>query len=122
MEVIFGPRSASPAAYDAWRAMLRACRPRFEFTDPPFRHSLPMTLAFAASADRPIAVITGPLQPSGAQGGHGICQPVADSYGMVRVGLRRRPLTATAIVAWSGDLPRHLQQVLFDTADAGLVA
>jgi hypothetical protein len=22
-------------------------------------------------------------------------------------------------VAWSGDLPRHLQQVVFDTADAG---
>ena len=29
----------------------------------------------------------------------------------------RRLLTATAAVAWSGDLPRHLQQVLFDTAD-----
>jgi hypothetical protein len=38
---------------------------------------------------------------------------------MVRVGLQRRPLTATAVVAWSGDLPRHLQQVLFDTADSG---
>jgi hypothetical protein len=37
---------------------------------------------------------------------------------MVRVGLRDRPLTATAVVAWSGDLPRHLQQVLFDTAEA----
>jgi len=37
---------------------------------------------------------------------------------MIRVGLRRHPLTATAVVAWSGDLPRHLQQVLFDTADA----
>ena len=41
---------------------------------------------------------------------------------MVRVGLRGRPLTATAVVAWSGDLPRHLQQVLFDTADAGIAA
>jgi hypothetical protein len=39
---------------------------------------------------------------------------------MVRVGLEGRPLTATAVVAWSGDLPRHLQQVLFDTADAGI--
>ena len=36
---------------------------------------------------------------------------------MVRVRLDRSPLTATAAVAWSGDLPRHLQQVLFDTAD-----
>ena len=42
---------------------------------------------------------------------------------MVRVRLDRRLLTATAAVAWSGDLPRHLQQVLFDTADtAGLPA
>jgi hypothetical protein len=39
---------------------------------------------------------------------------------MVRVGLRQRPLTATAAVAWSGDLPRRLQQVLFDTADVGI--
>jgi DNA-binding transcriptional LysR family regulator len=121
MEVIFGPRRASPVTFDAWRAMLRARRPRFEFSDSPFRHSLPMTLAFAASADRPIAVVTGPLHPSGAQGDRGGCPPAADSYGMVQVGLRQRPLTATAVVAWSGDLPRHLQQVLFDTADTGLV-
>ena len=26
-------------------------------------------------------------------------------------------LTATAALAWSSDLPRHLQQVLFDTAE-----
>jgi hypothetical protein len=39
---------------------------------------------------------------------------------MVRAGLRGRPLTATAVVAWSADLPRQLQQVLFDTAEAGL--
>jgi hypothetical protein len=39
---------------------------------------------------------------------------------MVRVGLRQRPLTATAVVACSADLPRHLQQVLFDTAGAGM--
>jgi hypothetical protein len=24
------------------------------------------------------------------------------------------------VLAWSGDLPRDLQQVLFDTADAGI--
>jgi hypothetical protein len=35
--------------------------PRFEFADPPFRHSLPMTLSFAATASRPTAVLTGPL-------------------------------------------------------------
>jgi hypothetical protein len=36
---------------------------------------------------------------------------------MVRVRLERHPLYATAGLVWSGDLPRHLQQVLFDTAD-----
>ena len=29
-------------------------------------------------------------------------------------------LTEAAAVAWSGDLPRNLQQVLFDTADVGV--
>jgi hypothetical protein len=118
MAVICGPRRVSPATYDAWQATLRARRPRFEFTDPPFRRSLPMTLAFAATAGRPTAVVTGPLQPASDQAAYGVRQPVADSYGMVRVGLRGRPLTASAVMAWSGDLPRHLQQVLFDTADA----
>ena len=36
---------------------------------------------------------------------------------MVRVSLADHPLTATAALVWSGDLPRALQQVLFDTAD-----
>jgi hypothetical protein len=36
MEMIHGPRHASPGTYDAWRGVLRAHRPRFEFTDPPF--------------------------------------------------------------------------------------
>jgi DNA-binding transcriptional LysR family regulator len=120
MDVIHGQRRTCPGTYDAWRAVLRAGRPRFEFTDPPFRHSLPMTLAFAATASRPTAVLTSPLHLTGDQAAYGVRQPVADSYEMVRVGLQRRPLTATAVVAWSGDLPRHLQQVLFDTADAGI--
>jgi DNA-binding transcriptional LysR family regulator len=120
MDVIHGPRPASPGTYDAWRAALRARRPRFEFTDPPFRHSLPMTLAFAATASRPTAVLTSPLHLAGNQAAYSVWQRVADSYDMVRVGLQGRPLTATAVVAWSGDLPRLLQQVLFDTADAGI--
>ena len=33
--------------------------PHFAFTDPPFRHSLPVALAFAATADPPAAVLTG---------------------------------------------------------------
>jgi hypothetical protein len=37
---------------------------------------------------------------------------------MVLVGLEHHPLTATAAVVWNGDLPRPLQQVLFDAADS----
>jgi DNA-binding transcriptional LysR family regulator len=117
MDVICGPRRASPGTYDAWLTALRASRPRFEFTDPPFQRSLPMLLAFAATATRPTAVLTSPLHLSSDQAAYGARHRVADGYDMVRVGLRQRPLTATAAVAWSGDLPRHLQQVLFDTAD-----
>jgi hypothetical protein len=36
---------------------------------------------------------------------------------MVLVSLEHHPLTATAAVVWNGDLPRPLQQVLFDAAD-----
>jgi hypothetical protein len=119
MDVIHGPRRSSPGTYDAWLAVLRAGRPRFEFTDPPFRHSLAMTLAFAATASRPTAVLTSPLHLTSDQAPPSARQRIADSYDMIRVGLDGSPLTATAVVAWSGDLPRRLQQVLFDTADAG---
>jgi DNA-binding transcriptional LysR family regulator len=116
MDVVHGPRRASPGTYDAWLAVLRSVRPNFEFTDPPLRHSLPVALAFAATSDRATAVLTGPLRAAGDQAGDAR-QWAADTYDMVRVRLDRRPLTATAALAWSGDLPRHLQQVLFDTAD-----
>jgi hypothetical protein len=36
---------------------------------------------------------------------------------MVRVSIAGHPLTATAALVWHGDLPRPLQQILFDTAD-----
>ena len=61
MDVIHGPRRASTATYDRWLTILRATDPRFEFTDPPLRHSLPVALAFAATAERPAAVLTGPV-------------------------------------------------------------
>jgi DNA-binding transcriptional LysR family regulator len=114
MDVIHGPRRASPVTYDAWLKVLRSVRPRFEFTDPPLRHSL--ALAFAAAADRLTAVLTGPQHPVSAQAVD-VRPRTAGPEGMVRVRLDRRLLTATAAVAWSGDLPRHLQQVLFDAAD-----
>ena len=115
MEVIHGPRRASQVTYDAWREVLRSVRPGFEFTDPPLSHSLALALVFAASADRLTAVLTGPLRPVGEPAEAG--PRTADTLDMIRVRLDRGPLTATAAVAWSADLPGLLQQVLFDTAD-----
>jgi DNA-binding transcriptional LysR family regulator len=118
LAVVHGPRRLSSGTYDAWLNVFRASNPRFEFTDPPFRHSLPMTLAFAATASRPTAVLTGPRQEAGAW-----CEPVqpapaTGAYEMVPVHIDHCPLTAAAGLVWSGDLPRQLQQVLFDTADS----
>jgi hypothetical protein len=76
-----------------------------------------MTLAFAATASRPVAVLTAPLHPTEVQITPIRRQPMADRYDMVRVSIEGRPLTATAALAWNGDLPRELQQILFDTAD-----
>jgi DNA-binding transcriptional LysR family regulator len=117
MDVVHGPRRSSPVTYDAWLEVLRSVRPRFEFTDPPLRRSLALALAFAATADRPTAVLTSPLRPVGEPAAAEVRPRAADPSDMVRVRLDLGPLTATAAVVWSGDLPRHLQQVLFDTAD-----
>ena len=116
MEIVHGPRRTSPATYDAWLAVLRAVRPQFAFTDPPFRQSLLMTLGFAATASRPAAVLTSPQHTVGDQAAPSLRQ-LQGARDMVRVVLERHPLTATAAVAWSADLSRHLQQVLFATAD-----
>ena len=116
MGVIHGPRRAEPGTYDAWTRVLRAVDPRFEFTDPPLRHSLQMNLAFAATADRPTAVLTGPSVIAGSRPGLIRLPRPAVTREMVRVNLEHRPLTAAAALVWSGDLPRILQQILFDTA------
>jgi len=42
----------------------------------------------------------------------------AGTCGMVRVSLQNHPLTASAALVWSADLPRPLQQLLFETADS----
>jgi hypothetical protein len=42
---------------------------------------------------------------------------LASPDGMVRVVLQHHPLTAAAALVWSSDLPRPLQQLLFETAD-----
>jgi DNA-binding transcriptional LysR family regulator len=118
LPVIHGPRRAHPGTYDAWVTAMQAVDPRFEFTDPPFRHSLAMTLALAAAGNRPAAVLTGPAIPARTQAWPIRRSRLADTYGMVRVILQHHPLTAAAALVWSGDLPRPLQQMLFDTADS----
>ncbi len=69
MDVIHGPRGAGPGTYDAWTSIVRAVDPRFAFTDPPLRHSLPVVLAFAATADRATAVLTDPTAIAGTPPG-----------------------------------------------------
>jgi len=117
MDVIHGPRRLEPGTYDAWTRVLRTVNPRFEFTDPPLRHSLPMALAFAATADRSTAVLTGPAVLAGSRPGQIRLPRPMVTCDMVLVGLEHHPLTATAALVWNGDLPRPLQQVLFDAAD-----
>jgi hypothetical protein len=117
MDVIHGPRRVEPGTYDAWTRVLRAVDPRFAFTDPPLRHSLPVDLAFAATAGRPTAVLTGPTVIAGSHPGLIRLPRPMVAHDMVRVGLEDHPLTATAALVWSGDLPRPLQQILFDVAD-----
>jgi DNA-binding transcriptional LysR family regulator len=116
LAIVHGPRRFSPVTHDAWLAVLRAHNPRFEFSDPPFRNSLPITLAFAATGSRPTAVLTGPRHRVGAEPG-GPADRASGTYEMVPVLVEQHPLVATASLAWSGDLPRELQQLLFDTAD-----
>jgi hypothetical protein len=118
MEVIHGPRRAEPGTYDAWTSIVRTMDPRFQFTDPPLRHSLPVVLAFAATAGRPAAVLTGPVAIAGTLPGVIRLPRPAGTGDMVPVSIAGQPLTATAALVWNGDLPRPLQQILFDTADA----
>jgi DNA-binding transcriptional LysR family regulator len=115
IDVTYGPRRAEPGIYDAWTQVLRTVDSRFEFSDPPLRHSLQVNLAFAATADRPTAVLTG---PSVIAGSRPRLIRSAVTHEMVRVILEHRPLAATAALVWSGDLPRTLQQILFDTAES----
>ena len=118
IDVIHGPRRAEPGIYDAWTQVLRTVDSRFEFSDPPLRHSLQMNLAFAATADRPTAVLTGPSVIAGSRPRLIRLPQSAVTHEMVRVILEHRPLAATAALVWSGDLPRTLQQILFDTAES----
>ena len=88
LQVIHGPRRAQPGIYDACLTAMQAVDPRFEFTDPPFRHSLAMTLTLAAAGDRPAAVLTGPAIAARSQARPIRRSRLADTYGMVRVSLQ----------------------------------
>jgi hypothetical protein len=79
-----------------------------------------VALAFAATAGRPAAVLTGPVAIADVPPGVTRLPRPAVAGDMVRVSIDGQPLTATAALAWDGDLPRPLQQILFDTAD-GLI-
>jgi DNA-binding transcriptional LysR family regulator len=91
LDVIHGPRHGQAGTYDAWSRVLQAAHPCFGFTDPPFRRSLPMTLAFAATADRPTAVLTGPATVAASPATPIWRSRPADTTGMVRVSLRNHP-------------------------------
>jgi hypothetical protein len=96
MDVIHGPRRLSTGTYDAWLAVMREGNPRFGFTDPPFRRSLPMTLAFVATASRPTAVLTGPQHHTGDRPEPAEPDPAAGTRGMVRARAAGSPFAATA--------------------------
>jgi DNA-binding transcriptional LysR family regulator len=116
LDVVHGPRRVSIGTYDSWLAILRSADPGFDFTDPPFPQSLLMTLAFAATATASTAVLTGPRHLAGTPNADPDDRS-ANAFDMVAVRVAQSPLTAHAALVWSGDLPRSLQQVLFDTAD-----
>jgi len=74
-------------------------------------------LAFAATASRPAAMLTGPAVIAGPPPGVIRLPRPAGTGDMVRACIAGHPLTATAALVWNGGLPRPLQQILFDTAD-----
>jgi DNA-binding transcriptional LysR family regulator len=118
MAVVYGPRRTGAGTYDAWSAVLRAADPRFAFTDSPFCYSLPMSVAFAATAPHPTAVLTSPSIALGSTPATVQEPQLAEVHDMVEVTLDQHPLTATASLVWNTDLPRRLQQILCETAGA----
>jgi DNA-binding transcriptional LysR family regulator len=118
MQVIHGPRRAQPGIYDAWLTVMQAVDARFEFSDPPFRHSLAMTLALVAAGNQSAAVLSGPAVATGGQAWPVRRSRLADTCGMVRVSLEHHSLTASAALVWNTDLARPLQQMLVGTADS----
>ena len=126
LDVIHGPRRASPATHDRWLEILRATDPQFEFTDPPAPHSLPMALTFAATASWSTAVLTGPHTIAGPPPGVIRLPRPAGAGDMARVSIAGHPLTATAaasaaVSTGQGDWVQDLAtRALASTADPEL--
>src|SRR5260370_733880 len=80
------------------------------------RRRLPWASDFAAAAARPTAVLTGPRATAGSPPGLIRLPRRMGAQDLVRVGREAQPLSATAALVWNGDLPRPLQQILFDAA------
>ena len=91
--------------YDAWTTVMQTVDPQFEFTDPPLRCPLRVTLAFAATADRPTVVLTSPATADGGPPGWARRPAPAEASGMVWISLPHHSLTASAALARHGDLP-----------------
>jgi hypothetical protein len=96
-------RRGRPAS---WTTVMQTVNSRFASTDPPFRCPLPLTLAFAATGNRPTAVLTSAAITAGGLPGSARRPGPAEASGMVRVSLPHHPLTASAALVWHGDLPR----------------
>jgi hypothetical protein len=71
----------------------------------------------ALRADGSAAVLTGPSTVVNDPAQLVRSRP-PDACGMAQVDLQCHPLTASAALVWSGDLPRPLQQILFDSAES----
>src|SRR6266851_3081541 len=70
-----------------------------------------------ATPDPPTGVLTGPSAIAGPPPGVTRLPRPTSTADMTRASIAGHPLTATAALVWHGDLPRPLQQILFDTAD-----
>jgi hypothetical protein len=82
--------------------------------EPPLFHSLPICVAFAVTACRATAVLTSPAIATGNVPVMAMHSGPSDVCDLSAVTVQHHRLTATAGVAWTTELPRHLQQILFD--------
>jgi DNA-binding transcriptional LysR family regulator len=117
MDVFHGPRDQLPALYDVWEKALRSHRPDFAFRDPPFRRRWGATLATAGGNAELRAVLTGPERPVTRESSERAATATERSPAIVSLRPVGPELSATAVMVWSIELSRELQQLVFDVAD-----